>query len=71
MNRITYKDTVSYFGILIDNKVTRWVCRVYLKDNVKYLIIPKDDEQIKYNIEKLSDIYSLSEQLKARAKTLI
>lgn len=71
LNRITYKDTVSYFGILIDNKVTRWVCRVYLKDNVKYLIIPKDNEQIKYNIEKLSDIYSLSEQLKARAKTLI
>lgn len=71
LSRITYKDTVSYFGILIDNKVTRWICRVYLKDNIKYLIIPDDNKQVKYTIEKLSDIYSLTEPLKARAVSLI
>ncbi len=71
LSRITYKDTISYFGILIDNKVTRWICRVYLKDNIKYLIIPDDNKQVKYTIEKLSDIYSLTEPLKARAASLI
>lgn len=71
LSRITYKDTVSYFGILIDNKVTRWICRVYLKDNVRYLIIPNGNEQVKYTIEKLSDIYSLTEPLKLRASSLI
>ncbi len=71
LSRITYKDTISYFGILIDNKVTRWICRVYLKDNIKYLIIPDDNKQVKYKIEKLSDIYSLTEPLKARAASLI
>lgn len=71
LNRITYKDTASYFGILIDGKVTRWICRAYFKDNVKYLIIPDENEQKKYTIEKLTDIYSLSKYLKARATSLI
>ncbi len=71
LSRITYKDTVSYFGILIDNKVTRWICRVCLKDNIKYLIIPNDNEQVKYTIQKLSDIYSLAEPLKSRAASLV
>lgn len=71
LNRITYKDTVSYFSVLIDNKVTRWVCRIYLKEHTKYLIIPNGDKQEKYNIDKISDIYSLSEQLKKRAFALV
>ena len=71
LNRITYKDTASYFGILIDGKVTRWICRVYFKDNIKYLIIPDENEQKKYTIEKLTDIYSLSKYLKARATTIM
>ncbi|MBC8597215.1 type I restriction endonuclease [Qingrenia yutianensis] len=71
LNRITYKDTVSYFSVLIDNKVTRWVCRIYLKEHTKYLIIPNGDKQEKYNIDKISDIYNLSEQLKTRASALV
>ena len=39
LNRITYKDTVSYFSVLLDKKVTRWICRIYLKENIKYVII--------------------------------
>lgn len=71
LNRITYKDTVSYFSVLIDNKVTRWVCRIYLKEHTKYLIIPNGDKQEKYNIDKISDIYNLSEKLKTRAFALV
>lgn len=71
LERITYKDTVSYFAVLIDGKVTRWICRVYFKENIKYLIIPTDTEQIKYTIDELSEIYGLAEQLKNRALTLL
>ena len=71
LNRITYKDTVIYFSVLIDNKVTRWVCRIYLKEHTKYLIIPNGDKQEKYNIDKISDIYNLSEKLKTRAFALV
>lgn len=71
LERITYKDTVSYFAVLVDNKVTRWICRLYFKENVKYVIIPNGNEQEKYNLDTLSDLYKLSDNLKERAATLI
>ena len=71
MSRITYKDTISYFGIIIDKKVTRWICRVYLKENVKFIVIPNDKENIKYTITTLEDIYKLSDQLKLRTINLL
>lgn len=71
-DKIYYKDTNSYFGILYDNKVTKWICRVYIKDNIKYVIIPNDNkEEIRFDINKVSDIYNLKEQLIARLKTFL
>ncbi|MDW7668044.1 MAG: type I restriction endonuclease [Bacillota bacterium] len=70
-SRISYKDTLSYFGILIDDKVTCWVCRVYLKERSSYIKIPdEENEKVKYNLEKLDDIYDLSEQLIKRANLI-
>lgn len=71
MNRITYKDTVNYFSVLIDGKVTRWVCRIYLKENTKYVIIPKENENIKYSLDGIDDLYKLSDALKERTHALI
>lgn len=71
MSRITYKDTASYFGILIDGKVTRWICRIFLKEHVKYIVIPNGNDSIKYSIDNVSDIYKLADALKARAVTLL
>jgi len=71
-SRLFYKDTLSYFGILVDNKVTRWLCRIFLKDNIKYIIIPNESkENIKYQIETLDDIYKLSKDLIERAKSIM
>ena len=62
--KIFYKDTFSYFGILYENKVTKWICRIFIKDNCKYLIIPNDSkEEIRYDINKISDIYNLKDAL--------
>lgn len=45
-DRVTYKDTINYFSIMVDNKVTRWFCRTYLNPNVRrrklVLRLPKD-----------------------------
>lgn len=71
LNRITYKDTSSYFSVLVDGKVTRWISRIYLKEHIKYLIIPDGDEQKKYVIESINDIYSLTSALKERAKAIL
>lgn len=71
-NNIYYKDTYSYFGILYENKVTKWICRVYLKENVKFVVIPdKDKNDIRYEINNISDIYKLKQQLLDRLDTFI
>lgn len=68
VKRIGYKDTASYFSVLIDNKVTRWVCRFYFKENVKYVTIQNDDKSEKrYDIGAIEDIYGLADVLKERA----
>ena len=67
-----YKDTFSYFGILYENKVTKWICRVYLKESIKYVIIPDQNKKdIRYEIENVSDIYKLKEELIARLKNFM
>ena len=71
LNRITYKDTISYFSVLVDGKVTRWICRVFLKENVQYVIIPNGNENIKYSIEDVNDIYKLSETIRKRTLELL
>ncbi len=67
-----YKDTYSYFGILYENKVTKWICRVYLKENVKFVIIPDENKnEIRYDINAVTDIYKLRENLVARLKAFL
>lgn len=71
-NELYYKDTYSYFGILFENKVTKWICRVYLKENVRYIVIPDNNKkEIRHEINSISDLYNLKEHLIARLKTFI
>ena len=70
LERVTYKDTVSYFGIIIDGKVTRWICRLFFKDTVKYVIIPSENENRKYILDNIDDIYKLSDILIQRVLCL-
>ena len=70
LKRITYKDTLSYFAVLIDNKVTKWICRIYIKEKIKYIVIPNDSENIKYTINNLDDIYKLKKHLLNRINIL-
>lgn len=71
-NNLFYKDTYSYFGILFENKVTKWICRVYLKENLKYIIIPDiNKKEVRYDIENITDIYKLKTQLVERLNSFI
>ncbi|MGP1598524.1 type I restriction endonuclease [Peptoanaerobacter stomatis] len=71
INRITYKDTISYFGINIDNKVTKWLCRIVLKENIKYVLIKNEnDETEKFVINNIDEIYNLEQPLLSRLKKL-
>ena len=71
-DKVFYKDTYSYFGILFENKVTKWICRVFIKDNAKYIVIPNDaKEEIRYDIESSNDIYKYKNELINRLNSFL
>lgn len=62
--RITYKDTESYFGILLDGNIRKWIIRINLDKKNKYVFIPDENKKaIRYNIESLDDLYSFEDKL--------
>jgi hypothetical protein len=68
---ISYKDTCYYFNILYDNKVTKWICRVVIRESVRYVIIPDVNKKEKrYELNNMNDIYKLKSELKARLNQL-
>lgn len=71
LDRITYKDTKSYFSILLDGKVTKWLCRLYWKETVQYIVIGDEESTEKIDLSSLNDIYSISDKLIKRLKQLI
>lgn len=71
VTRITYKDKETYFAINIDNKTTKWVCRLYIKERIKYIIIPNDNNNQRFDFESTDEIYKLEPQLQKRLSELI
>lgn len=71
LERVTYKDTVSYFSIIVDGKVTKWICRLFFKDTVKYAIVPAGNENRKYILESIDDIYKLADVLIQRINAIM
>jgi len=70
--RITYKDTKHYFGILLDNSIFKTVCRLYFNSvKTKYIGLFNDPKNfhggakkdVRVQIESLDDIYKYSKEL--------
>lgn len=73
--RIQFKDTRSYFGINLDGKVTKTVCRLRFNEKTgkKSISIPDNVETGKEattNIDSLDEIYGVAEFLKSRIRYL-
>ncbi len=61
---ITYKDTQSYLGILYQNNTRKWICRLLLEGNKKYLIYPDENKsEIRQEINCLDDIYNYKDAI--------
>lgn len=64
-DRINYRDTERYFGILLDDNNRKWICRVHLMSSVKYITVPDENKNpIRYDIDSIDDIYKYSNELK-------
>ncbi|MCM3124656.1 type I restriction endonuclease [Mesobacillus sp. AQ2] len=60
--RISYRDNLSYFNILLDNSIRKWVCRLGFNSANKYIQF-NDDERTTVNIDKVSDITKYKDKL--------
>ncbi|AXG70033.1 hypothetical protein KORDIASMS9_02262 [Kordia sp. SMS9] len=62
--RIFFRDTQSYFGILLDNNNRKPLCRLHLDGGKKYLgLIGENKKETKVLIETIDDIYTHEEAL--------
>lgn len=67
IQRVAYRDTQSYFGILLDDNNRKPICRLYLNSqNKKYLAtFDKDKKETKHEILSLDDIYKYQDDIRA------
>lgn len=64
MERISYRDTQSYFSILLDDNNRKPLCRLYLNGNKKYLgILNSSKVEQREQISSVSDIYTFEDKL--------
>lgn len=64
IERIYYRDTKSYFGILLDDNNRKTICRVRLNTSNKYIgILDKEKNEIKHSINSIDEIYNYENEL--------
>lgn len=71
--RITYRDSQSYFSIFADDNNRRPICRLRFNNlsHKRIVFIDENKNEIVYDIETLDDIFNYREQLVEAAKKYI
>ena len=67
-SRITYKDTVRYFSILVDAKSTKWICRVWLTSASKSIVFMEDEKEVRYTFDNINDLLNYKDKIVTSAK---
>ncbi len=68
-DRVVYRDTQSYFGILLDNNNRKPICRLHLNGGTKYIsLFDQDKNETKEKIESIDSVYNYEEQLLSTIK---
>lgn len=63
-NRVAYRDTASYFGILLDDNNRKWICRVCLDGAKKHIIVSDENKNgVRYDIDGVDDIYKYADEI--------
>jgi hypothetical protein len=63
-NRVNYKDTQHYLGVMIDDSIRKQVCRLWLNSEKKYIGLFDDaKKEIRHEIKDIDEIYNYSDDL--------
>ncbi|MFN6485704.1 MULTISPECIES: type I restriction endonuclease [unclassified Nostoc] len=66
--RVQYRDTKNYFGVNIDGKANKTICRLWLNSEKKYVgFLDINNKEVKTLINSLDEIYKFANILKDRA----
>lgn len=69
LDRISYRDAQSYFSILFDDNNRKPICRLYLTESKKQIVLfDEEKREEKINLDSLASIYHHSGRLIAIAK---
>ncbi|MBK1790797.1 type I restriction endonuclease [Persicirhabdus sediminis] len=64
VTRVCARDTLSYFGILLDDNNRKPLCRLHFNRAQKYIgIIGEDRKETRHPIDSMDDIFKFSDQL--------
>ena len=61
--RIIGKDTINYFGITVDGKTNKWICRIRYSDKKKSIAFNQDGKEDRISINEIEDIYHYKQKL--------
>lgn len=67
ISRVAYRDTLSYFGILLDDNNRKPICRMYFNaKSAKYIsTFDENKKETRHEIKSLDDIYNYAEEIRA------
>ena len=72
LNRVIYRDTISYFGILLDDNNRKPICRLHFNRSNKYLeVFDENKKGTKYLITSLEELYNYSKEIIESAKNYL
>jgi hypothetical protein len=66
--RLSYKDTASYFSVLIDSNVRKWLCRLWFGESKKALCLHAEDKSETWlPLETIDDLFKYRNEILATA----
>jgi hypothetical protein len=69
INRISYKDTVNYFAVILDGSTWKTICRLWLNQKKIYIgLFDADKKETKSELASLNDIFKYGDQLSEMVK---
>ncbi|MEQ9323261.1 MAG: type I restriction endonuclease [Polyangiaceae bacterium] len=67
--RVAFRDTKSYFGVLLDDNNRKPICRLHFNRTKKYVgLFDADKNETRHVLEDVDGLYSFAEQLREAAQ---
>ena len=72
LDRVIYRDTISYFGILLDDNNRKPICRLHFNRSNKYLeVFDKNKKGTKYLVESPESLFEHADKIIESAKNYL